>query len=237
MITLGIIGVVAALTMPALIAKYQKQVYVNQLKKAYAVLNQGFKKYMSDNDCIDNITDCGFVWTGGYDNFVVPIKQGFDIIDYDRRSSSQSFTKDFAKYQVSESLNPVEYDSNYGRSADYIFLLKDGSNLLATVNYIGYLITYDVNGKKGPNIYGRDIFEFCLRFDGSVVPWLSKGHLKWVDDVIGAAGQFEAMYEQVLEEGCGKYGENKLPDNSSGISGMGSSCADRIIYEGWKMNY
>ena len=33
LVTLGIIGVVAALTIPALIADYKKIVYVNQLKK------------------------------------------------------------------------------------------------------------------------------------------------------------------------------------------------------------
>ena len=34
LITLGIIGVVAALTIPTLIQKYEKQVYITQLKKA-----------------------------------------------------------------------------------------------------------------------------------------------------------------------------------------------------------
>ena len=236
LITLGIIGIVAALTLPTLISNHKKQVYVTQLKKAYAVLNQGFKKYMVDNDCIDDIQGCGFEWTGGYDNFVVPIKQGFEVIDYDERLSNSNFTKDFAKYKVSESLNPVKYDSDYGRSAYYIFLLKDGSNFLATVSYIGYLITYDINGKKGPNIYGRDIFEFALLENGSVVPWLSKAHLNWLYKLT-ASEVFKDLYDQVLESGCGKYGENKLPADASGISGFGSTCADRIIYDGWRMNY
>ena len=43
LITLGIIGVVAALTMPALIANYKKQQTIVQLKKAYTTLAQGFK--------------------------------------------------------------------------------------------------------------------------------------------------------------------------------------------------
>ena len=37
---MGIIGVVAALTLPALIANYKKQVTVTQLKKMYSVLSQ-----------------------------------------------------------------------------------------------------------------------------------------------------------------------------------------------------
>jgi prepilin-type N-terminal cleavage/methylation domain-containing protein len=43
LITLGIIGIVAALTMPSLIANYQKQQTVTQLQKAYSVLNQAKK--------------------------------------------------------------------------------------------------------------------------------------------------------------------------------------------------
>lgn len=39
LITLGIIGVVAALTLPALIQNYQKKVVVNRLKKSYSVLS------------------------------------------------------------------------------------------------------------------------------------------------------------------------------------------------------
>ena len=40
LITLGIIGVVASLTLPSVIQNYKKQVTVNQLKKAYSTLGQ-----------------------------------------------------------------------------------------------------------------------------------------------------------------------------------------------------
>ena len=56
LITLGIIGVVAALTLPSLIQNYQKQVWVNQLKKSYSTISQGFYKIMSDNS-VDYIFD------------------------------------------------------------------------------------------------------------------------------------------------------------------------------------
>ena len=38
LITLGIIGIVAAMTLPALVAKYQKNVTSNRLKKKYIQL-------------------------------------------------------------------------------------------------------------------------------------------------------------------------------------------------------
>ena len=43
LITLGIIGVVAALTIPTLISNYQKKVTVAKLKYAYSVLIGAFK--------------------------------------------------------------------------------------------------------------------------------------------------------------------------------------------------
>ena len=39
LITLGIIGIVAAMTMPALIANHQKQVAATAVKKMYSQLN------------------------------------------------------------------------------------------------------------------------------------------------------------------------------------------------------
>ena len=43
LITLGIIGVVASLTMPALLANYKKQETVTRLKKAYSIVEQAIK--------------------------------------------------------------------------------------------------------------------------------------------------------------------------------------------------
>ena len=56
LITLGIIGVVAALTLPSLIQKYQDQVLENQLKKTYSTISQGVQKAMAD-DGVSNFID------------------------------------------------------------------------------------------------------------------------------------------------------------------------------------
>lgn len=49
LITLGIIGIVAALTLPSLITSYQKQVTVNKVKKFYTNFNQALKLSELDN--------------------------------------------------------------------------------------------------------------------------------------------------------------------------------------------
>lgn len=56
LITLGIIGVVAALTLPSLIANYRKQQYVNSLKTGYSILNNGLRTMMAD-ESVDDIED------------------------------------------------------------------------------------------------------------------------------------------------------------------------------------
>ncbi len=54
LITLGIIGVVAALTVPSLVAKYKERQRITQLKKAYSVLNQAFVRAVADYGTPDN---------------------------------------------------------------------------------------------------------------------------------------------------------------------------------------
>ncbi len=49
LITLGIIGVVAAMTLPTLIANYQKQATVNKIKKFYTNINQVYLRAQIDN--------------------------------------------------------------------------------------------------------------------------------------------------------------------------------------------
>lgn len=39
LITLGIIGVVASMTMPSLISKYQERVFVERLKQTYSIFS------------------------------------------------------------------------------------------------------------------------------------------------------------------------------------------------------
>ena len=43
LITLGIIGVVAAMTIPALMAHFQQEQTVTRLKKALSVINQAYR--------------------------------------------------------------------------------------------------------------------------------------------------------------------------------------------------
>src|SRR5574344_1269594 len=56
LITLGIIGVVAALTLPSLIENHNKKVWVTALQKNYSIWEQGFQKMKAD-DGVQNLDD------------------------------------------------------------------------------------------------------------------------------------------------------------------------------------
>jgi len=54
LITLGIIGVVAALTIPSLIANYKDKETIVKLKKVYSVLSQAYQRAVFDNGAPDS---------------------------------------------------------------------------------------------------------------------------------------------------------------------------------------
>ena len=49
LVTLGIIGVVSAMTVPTLVQNYQRKSYVTQLHKVYNEVGQACERYVSDN--------------------------------------------------------------------------------------------------------------------------------------------------------------------------------------------
>ena len=54
LITLGIIGVVAAMTIPSIVAKYQKMVTATRVKAFYSKINQAYTmSYAFNGDTVD----------------------------------------------------------------------------------------------------------------------------------------------------------------------------------------
>lgn len=95
---------------------------------------------------------------------------------------------------------------------------------------VGPLIAVDINGLKSPNTFGRDIFVFS-GFDfndtAMVVPLYSK---KWNEMATGAGDEEipESERIQQINEGCSKT-QTEVDGNWF--------CAEKIIMDGWKMDY
>ena len=56
LITLGIIGVVAAMTLPTLVGNYKNKELSTRAKKTYSLISQALQKYQSDNGTVGDIT-------------------------------------------------------------------------------------------------------------------------------------------------------------------------------------
>ena len=74
LVTLGIIGVVSAMTVPTLMQNYQKKSYVTQLHKVYNELQQSIVQLMTDKNAV-NLKEAGINSTAAAQNF---IKSYFD---------------------------------------------------------------------------------------------------------------------------------------------------------------
>lgn len=159
LITLTIIGVVAALTIPSIISKNQEKQTVVKLKKFYSVMSQAYISAQAFNGTIDN-------WDLNYET------NGTEAL-YKKISPFLKINKDCG------SENGCMPDTGYTRFIDdgwslnfngkedrYNFILSDGSAVSLMININGdnpfsYGVVYiDTNGNKGPNKWGYDLFQF-----------------------------------------------------------------------------
>ena len=139
LITLGIIGVVAAMTMPSLIANYQKQVAATRLEKFYTVMMQAVTMWENDEGIIPG----NFV----FDNSVV--RNG--------ENTKRWFDSTIGKYIQQETAN------NYSSYFDSKF--NDGSGFVAYVTsentmHFFYCVKYTYCELE--NYDGKNTFFFFL---------------------------------------------------------------------------
>lgn len=175
LITLGIIGVVTALTLPLLTAKYEKVVTVARLKKDYAILSNALERAKADKGDIINwgLADLDFTeYKGGSElrNIIYPFIETY-IAPYVQKVR-------FEKEVTFSSLGYNE-DIKYRNGSVYapktatisVLIFNDGSLIFpqaAEKNGVigpnggkligGFRFVIDINGSQKPNMIGKDIF-------------------------------------------------------------------------------
>ena len=177
LITLGVIGVVAAITMPTLIQHYQEKTAVNKLKKIYSVISQAYTRTLQENDSPDN-------WELGANgtlesslNFIEKMKPYLKIIkvcEFDECLANYTFSnlngtqkrQQTVKDRYWGYLSDGTLFSIYVYSNDCTFYQSDTDTKLQNVCA---QIKVDITGTKAPNMYGKDIFNFYLT-KNSVIP-------------------------------------------------------------------
>ncbi|DAB20413.1 TPA: hypothetical protein CPT81_06775, partial [Candidatus Gastranaerophilales bacterium HUM_20] len=208
LVTLGIIGVVSAMTVPSLMQNYQRQSYVVQLHKVYNELSQALLRYQTDKNAV-NITEAGLNSTAAVQSF---IENYMKVVAKCDKLQSPCF---------SDSYKTMGGNSFTGHNVDTkTYVLASGAALRPLYTLQGNKIInigVDINGQKGPNILGRDLFYFAIYKNGLI-------------DDFGAveddAPLTEAQRQSVFNLACNKAD-----------TGSGWGCLGKIMNDSWQMNY
>ena len=211
LITLGIIGVVAALTLPAVINNTEKKERQEALKKAYSSLQQALLMYQ--NDIGEVPTKSSFNnETGALKKALLPYFKG--AIDCGKGTESTACV-------YNDTVNGSDIYKNYNGSASILssgyfddgqYIITDGMMYFFENNSINnsagnVFVSVDVNGsKKRPNKWGHDLFTFELTEDGKLLP-------------MGAVG---TKYEKNAASYCSETSSNTI---------NGIACTNRALYD------
>ena len=186
LITLGIIGVVAAMTMPSLITNYRVKETVSKLKKVNTTFNNAFLQAKEENgeisdwglsnSTLDTDTDDGSIANSNYgrDKFLEILSRHLKTISMCKYSDNSC-----------EVYRPTNLQGDIDNSDSYSnrLVLADGTiighlylnNTACNTNWGSGALSQscgsfkvDLNGSKKPNMYGKDIFQFDITVNGIV---------------------------------------------------------------------
>lgn len=149
LITLVVIGVIAAMTIPSLIASYRRQQVANQLKKSYSTIAQALNRAVADYGFYDGWEDLA---AANFANkYLYPYLQ---IMKKCGPNSTDCF--DYIYYSSAYATRNWKMMASDYTSA----ILSDGTSI-AVRKGTGYGIIYiDINGLREPNTWGYDVFVF-----------------------------------------------------------------------------
>ena len=177
LITLGIIGVVAALTIPTLIANHREKETVVRLKKAYSTLSNAYIGVL--NDYGDPTT-----WdVESWDDIIIMFSKYIRNVKVCDDETKGCFSSVIRKDLLN---NDVDGMGGASSGAGSALIMSDGmvagvgaqtslANAL-TCNSLNYCFHFavDINGDKGPNRWGVDTFTFHVGKD-RILPRGAKG--------------------------------------------------------------
>lgn len=152
LITLGIIGVVASITIPVLMNNIQDAQFKTSYKKAYSAASQALNKanadYLMINAATSNTTDM-------QKNFITFMNQFKVSKSCISNNNEECWNPNGEKYGVNYNPPGIPVSSTYA--------FVDSSGISWSMAYSFYdELLLDTNGFKGPNQWGKDRFFLCL---------------------------------------------------------------------------
>ena len=219
LVTLGIIGVVSAMTVPTLMQNYQRQSYVTQLHKVYNELSQALVRYQNDKNAV-NLREAGLTGANAMNSFITTYLK---VVKDCGNDFSACFGSDYKK------INGTSLSFGEASSAAGVFVLAGGQSIAIfsrnsdSQQYSNSIATIlvDVNGKKGPNIQGRDFYQMDIySTDGGPV----------IDEMIWNVTTQPPFTEAQRNTQFNSY-------CVAGGSGNFHGCFGKILNDNWQMNY
>ncbi len=209
LITLGIIGVVAAMTIPTLIANYQKKQALSKIKQSYSLLAQAVKLSEAFNG------DTNY-WNYNQTNYNL-----FEQYITPYLKKSKKLTKDDAdiKYYKPDGTEELYFTALYDNAE--IIRLANGTDIFLpnTPDIRGGMFCFDINGyNQKPNTFGKDFFVVTIKKGYGLLPY---GLHESSDYDI-----YDDYDRDIITEGT-RYGCNTT-------GGNGAFCMALLIYDGWE---
>ena len=210
LITLGIIGIVAAMTLPMLIASYNKQECSVRLKKFYSTMSNAFNLATIDYGAMrywefPTTQNDGPQMSKFAKTYLFPYLTGLRECGDDSSGDSACF---------------VYGNKIFKQGLPAVYIFSDGScfglNIGGSNEGAGNIhIYYDYNCMKRPNEYGKDVFDF-------IIDWR-----EWEDKYIFKAGGYRVLNMTTREE--------LLNDCKNAQGNARGECAALIQYDGWEI--
>lgn len=212
LITLGIIGVVAAMTIPSLIQSYKEKATVTAVKQSYSIFAQALKMVTIDNPDLSALTDSSL---SAKENSQIMFKEISKHIkkvkscDVDKKCMGNTYYLNLNNEKVSNWDTYNNLVTGVLANGTSFWILNLPASISGEETYAGQ-IGIDINGNKRPNKFGVDFFWFTFNKNGELF-----------------AGRGEGT--------GGIYGNCELsPSNSNWSNGYG--CSEWIITHG-NMDY
>ncbi len=183
LVTLGIIGVVAAMTLPSLVNSTRNKELEAGLKKAYSVISQAVMRMQSEEGLIINTENYPFgtfipvfmkYFNGGKDCGL----RGCESYEYGSSDIDAQLSKNYKIYSKKRYAGSGYFDEGQYIMSDSMFIMIENNS----AGGASILISVDVNGfYKKPNIWGYDVFTFEIdKTNGKLLPMGAPG-TRWTD--------------------------------------------------------
>ena len=208
LITLGIIGVVAALTLPNMLKNHQKRVMVTQLQRTYNSIVNAMPSYMDDVHATSLFDTDAFNANRNRDDVTPLVNFVKDNFKTSKICTADTTGGTAACY--GNEYRRLSGSVNGGFSGDVCTLLKTGAticfNRMEEKSEFPY-VYIDVNGPQGPNVWGRDAYQLEFNNKGDIA-------------------------ETFADEPSNPHVAGYCEDNQ-----YGGGCFNKIVEDGWVMDY